>query len=164
MNLSPHGKLTMKSLHRPLRQLLGALLGATIACAAHAEDIDIYTVGNTSSADIPNVLLMVDNSANWSSNLGSRCYYNVWNATTNTWEAGTEGPKGTNPGMEQGTKMGLVKCALYNAILALEVKTGVPDAESANFNVGLMLLNESPSANNGAYPRAAMLPLTARSK
>lgn len=155
----------MKSIQGIVRhKFVVASLAATMACGARAEDIDIYTVSAAASTDIPNVLLMVDNSANWSANLGSSCYYNVWNAATETWVAGTEGPKGSNPGMEQGTKMGLVKCALVNAIQALAVKTGVPDAESANFNVGLMLLNESPSSNNGAYPRVAMLPLTAANK
>jgi type IV pilus assembly protein PilY1 len=154
----------MKSLHGILKTLLVASLGATMACGARAEDIDIYTVSSGSATDIPNVLLMVDNTANWSSNLGSSCYYNVWNEATKSWVAGTEGPKATNPGIEQGTKMGLVKCALYNTILALKVKADVPDAESANFNVGIMLLNESPSSNNGAYPRVAMLPLTAANK
>jgi len=154
----------MKSLHGILKTLLVASLGATMACGVRAEDIDIYTVSSGSTTDIPNVLLMVDNTANWSSNLGSSCYYNVWNEATKSWVAGTEGPKATNPGIEQGTKMGLVKCALYNTILALKVKADVPDAESANFNVGIMLLNESPSSNNGAYPRVAMLPLTAANK
>lgn len=133
-------------------------LAAILASPAYAEDIDIYSTSGVNS-DLPNVLLMLDNSANWSASIPTKCYYNdaAGNKTT-------EGPKATNPGMEQGTKMAIEKCALYNVIQALPVSSdGGPD-DNAQFNVGLMLLNESPSSNNGGYPRRAFIPMTTNNK
>ena len=142
----------MKSVHGILRQLVLAAVGATMATAALAEDIDIYsTSGNT---DLPNVLVMLDNSANWSASISATCKYLLPDNVTES----SEGPQATNPGMEQGTKMAIEKCALYNVIQALPVKPAPATADNnAMFNVGLMLLNESPSSNNGAYPRVAMM-------
>jgi type IV pilus assembly protein PilY1 len=33
---------------------------------AHAEDIDLFTGVDAASADLPNVLIVIDNTANWS--------------------------------------------------------------------------------------------------
>jgi type IV pilus assembly protein PilY1 len=133
------------------RTLVGALLA--IGSTGQAEDIDLF-IGVDTSADIPNVLIVLDNSANWSSDLKvPDCYFVDGEITT------TSGPKFESPGMEQGTKMGIEKCALYNVINALTVNA---DDGSAKFNLGLMLLNESP--NSGGYPRQAFLALTAENK
>ena len=131
---------------------------AALAAPAYAEDIDIYSTSGVNS-DRPNVLLMLDNSANWSASIPGTCFYNdaAGNKTT-------DGPKATNPGMEQGTKMAIEKCALYNVILALPVKSDKGPDDNAEFNVGLMLLNESPSSNNGGYPRRAFIPMTTNNK
>src|SRR5205085_11618195 len=72
----------------------------------------------------------------------------------------TNGPKAASPNKEQGTKMAIEKCALYNAIDALPTKAD----GSARFNVALMLFNESPAQNSGGYPRKQFLPLTADNK
>lgn len=130
-------------------------LGA-LARPALAEDIDIYS-GVAGAGDLPNVLLILDNSANWSSSIpGPNCYYRDNGVLT------TDGPKATNPDQEQGKKMAIEKCALYNLIDALPVKpTGGPD-NNAMFNVGFMLLNEAPY--NGAYPRRAFTPVTTTNK
>lgn len=141
-----------------LRTLLLSLGIAALALPAASEDIDIYTVGNTNS-DLPNVLVMLDNSANWSASLSvDDCFYRDNGVTT------TDGPKATNPNSEQGTKMAIEKCALYNLIDALPTKSGADPDSDALFNVGLMLLNESPSSDNGGYPRQAFVALTTNNK
>lgn len=148
----------MISIHGILRKLLVAAACATLAGTAVAEDIDIYTTTGVGS-DLPNVLLMLDNTANWSSNIGNPCKYNDAEGNETT-----EGPRATNPDSEQGTKMAIVKCALHNVIIALPVKKDAPANADAEFNVGLMLLNESPSSINGGYPRVRFLPMTTQNK
>src|SRR5215216_6732572 len=114
----------MKPSSKFLRPFLLAALCAGLPHAARAEDIDIYTTSGAASTDIPNVLLMLDNSANWSASLSvGNCYYKNNGVTT------TDGPKADNPGKEQGTKMAIEKCALYNVIDALPTKAGA-DANS----------------------------------
>jgi type IV pilus assembly protein PilY1 len=155
----------MTFLHGILRKLLVASAAAAMACPAWAEDIDIYTTAPT-AGELPNVLIMLDNSANWSASMGENtCTYGIMvtDANGNLVDSG-EGPKATNPGSEQGTKMAIEKCALYRVINALPVDGGKPTDQDAKFNVGLMLLNESPSSNNGAYPRVRMMPMTTDNK
>jgi type IV pilus assembly protein PilY1 len=119
-----------------------------------AEDVDLFA-GYNPNTGLPNVLIILDSSANWSSSIpGENCYYKDNGILT------TNGPKATNPNKEQGTKMAIEKCALYNTIDALKTN---PDG-SALFNVGLMLFNESPAANSGGYPRQAFIPLTSANK
>ena len=121
-----------------------------VAMSAFAEDIDIFA-GLPVDDALPNVLLIWDNSANWSSNIpASDC----------SFSDGSGGPKPSAPGKEQGTKMAIEKCAIYNVIDQLP--TG-PSGE-ARFNVGLMLFNESPNSISGGYPRKQFVPLTAANK
>ena len=135
---------------------LGLVLGASIA-PAHAEDIDIYAEPNVAN-DVPNVLFVLDNSANWSSSIpAANCYYNNGGVPSTT-----DGPKFDSPGQEQGKKMAIEKCALYNLVDALPVAaSGGPD-NNALFRIGFMLLNEAP--DNGAYPRKAFTALTTNNK
>ena len=147
---------------RPLAdtpKLLALALSLVLAIAAvpaRAEDIDIYANPNN-SADMPNVLLVLDNSANWSSSIpAASCYYK---------ENGVDsaiGPKADNPGQEQGKKMAIEKCALYNLVDSLPVAPSGGPNNDALFRIGIMLLNESP--NNGAYPRKAFTALTTNNK
>jgi type IV pilus assembly protein PilY1 len=139
-----------------LRAKAAACLIVTfLAGAAQAglpSDIDVYS-GVSSSGDRPNVLLILDSSANWSASIAGapNCYYKESGITT------TAGPTA-----DQGTKLAIEKCALYNLIDALPVSTsGGPDA-NALFNVAIMLMNE-PS-NDGTYPRKAFIPLTTNNK
>jgi len=142
----------MKNPWPRLRALFFCLGVAAFALPAAAEDIDIYA-GINPNSDLPNVLLILDNSANWSSNISApNCYYKENGVVT------TDGPKASNPGQEQGKKMAIEKCALYNLIDALPVKSN----GDALFKVGIMLLNESP--NNGAYPRKAFTAMTSANK
>jgi len=133
-----------------LRSLLLCLGIAALALPAAAEDIDIYS--GVSNNDLPNVLLVLDSSANWSSNISvAPCYYRENKVVT----------VGDGPSA-QSKKMGIEQCALYNLIDALPVKdTGGP-GNDAKFKVGLMLLNESP--HDGAYPRIAFTDVTTNNK
>lgn len=136
---------------------LNGILAVASLCmhiGASAEDIDLFAGYNPDSG-LPNLLLILDNSANWSSSIPvPNCYYKENGITT------TNGPKASNPGKEQGTKMAIEKCALYNAIDALKVGPG----GEALINVGLMLFNESPASNSGGYPRQAFVPLNSAGK
>ena len=140
-------------MNRPLTHLRSWLLClgmAALALPAAAEDIDIYS--GTSSNSLPNVLLILDSSANWSSNITvERCDYRENGEVTDG-----DGP------VEQSKKMGIEQCALYNLIDALEVDNTRPPNSDAKFNVGLMLLNESPNA--GAYPRIKFTEVTTNAK
>ena len=149
MTMSPH-----RSRLRGL-SLAGVLLCLLLA-PARAEDIDIYGEPN-SNTDRPNVLFILDSSANWSSSIpAANCYYKDNGVVT------TNGPKASNPGQEQGKKMAIEKCALYNLLDALPVDSSQDADHDALFNVGFMLLNESP--DNGAYPRKAFTALTTNNK
>ncbi|HEX4235898.1 MAG TPA: PilC/PilY family type IV pilus protein, partial [Caldimonas sp.] len=148
--------MTMNPHRSRLRRLsFGALLCLLLAPAV-GEDIDIYGEPN-SNTDRPNVLLILDSSANWSSSIPApNCFFKDNGVVT------TNGPKASNPGKEQGTKMAIEKCALYNVVDGLPVDSTQDANHDALFNVGIMLLNESP--NNGAYPRKAFTALTTNNK
>ena len=125
--------------------LAAAALAVLAPSSTRAEDIDIFSARNGPN-ELPNVLLLWDNSANWSATLpGPDCSY----------ADGTGGPKATAPGKEQGYKMAIEKCAIYNVIHVLPTNAD----GSARFNVGLMLMNAS-----GGYPRQQFVPLTAANK
>src|SRR5690349_5112796 len=51
-------------------RLVSSLLVAASAQCALAEDIDIYSTNTTVTPDAPNVLIYVDNTANWSQSFG----------------------------------------------------------------------------------------------
>jgi len=117
--------------------------------ATQADDIDIFS--GAVSSEVPNVLIIWDNSANWSSNIPvNDC----------SFSDGTGGPKATSPNKEQGTKFAIEKCAIYNVIDKLSTGPG----GAALYNIGLMLFNESPAQNSGGYPRVQFLPMTAANK
>ncbi|MDQ3447319.1 MAG: PilC/PilY family type IV pilus protein [Pseudomonadota bacterium] len=123
--------------------LLTAVLALALGCAApsaHAEDIDIYSLPNTEGFR-PNVLIMLDNSANWSSSISTPICNAVGAAV-----------RASSPNKEEGTKMGAQKCALYRLIASMSV------ADLSQFNFALMLFNESPDAS--AYPRKAFFRVT----
>ena len=140
----------------PLRRLACGLAIVLGAGAARGEDIDIYSEPNT-AGDLPNVLFVLDDSANWSSSIpAANCYYKNNGVTT------AIGPQATSPGQEQGKKVAIEKCALYNLVDALPVSSSGDADHNALFNLGIMLLNESPY--DGAYPRKAFTALTTNNK
>ena len=81
---------------------------ATAFAPARAEDIDIYSLPSTEGLR-PNVLIILDNSANWSASISTPI-------CTVTTAPGVPLVKNSNPGKEEGTKMGAQKCALYRLI------------------------------------------------
>jgi type IV pilus assembly protein PilY1 len=129
------------------------LLSAALACAlaaagviwstqARADDIDIYSLPNTSGFR-PNVLIILDNSANWSSSI-----------PTPLCDVPAAMVRVSSPNKEEGTKMGAQKCALYKLINSLSV------ADLSQFNFALMLFNESPDSSG--YPRKAFVNITSQ--
>ncbi|MEY4864320.1 MAG: type pilus assembly protein PilY1, partial [Pseudomonadota bacterium] len=144
MNLS--AALHRSGLRVWVRVLLLMVLLPGALTSAFAEDIDIYAA-NPADTDRPNVLIILDSSANWSAAIGQSCTL-------------ADAPTYVPSNQEAGSKMAIEKCALYNVIHALPTK---PDG-SAYFNVGLMLFNESPAANSGGYVRRALMPVTASNK
>jgi hypothetical protein len=126
---------------RQLALALSALTLAVISCAwsgnARADDIDIYSIPNTEGLR-PNVLIMLDNTANWSANIPIP----ICNA------AGAQ-VRNSTPNMEEGTKMGAQKCALYKLISSMS------PADLSQFNFAFMLFNESP--DDSGYPRQAFI-------
>ena len=116
-----------------LTAVLAMMLGA--GPPAHAEDIDIYSLPSTEGFR-PNVLILLDNSANWSASI-----------STPICSADGAAVRKTSPNKEEGTKMGAQKCALYRLIASMSWE------ELSQFNFALMMFNESPDA--GGYPRKA---------
>lgn len=99
--------------------MLAALLGHSTL--GNAEDIDIYS-GLGSSVNTPNVLLVLDNAANFSSSAsGSSCIID-----------------GVATALS-GTVGGIEQCALYNVISGLPVNAD----GSARINIGVMLYNDN---------------------
>jgi type IV pilus assembly protein PilY1 len=127
--------------------LAAGLMMAVPGFAQYSSDIDIY--GSTSaSGDLPNVLFVLDNSANWNANNSQpNCYYKENGVLTTT------GPS------TQGKKSSIEQCALYNVIDALPTGSG----GAALFNIGFMVFNDT-NVNTGARPIKAFTPLTAAGK
>lgn len=108
----------------PTRIILSCMLAALLghSTPGSAEDIDIYS-GLGSNVNTPNVLFVLDNAANFSSNAsGSSCVIN-----------------GTATALS-GTVGGIEQCALYNVIQNLPTNAD----GSARINIGVMVYN----ANN----------------
>jgi len=117
--------------------LLAFALALTAVAPVHADDIDIYSLPNTEGFR-PNVLIILDNTANWGSSI-----------STPVCSAAGAMVRNSNPGREEGTKMGAQKCALYKLLASLSV------TDLSQFNFALMLFNESPHASG--YPRKAFV-------
>jgi type IV pilus assembly protein PilY1 len=128
---------------RTVRIIGSVMLTALLAFGARAEDIDIYA-GAPPDGDLPNVLIILDNSSNWSANLTVNCSL-------------VDVPSYKPNNQESNTKMAMEKCALYNLIHSLPTRSD----GGALFNVGLMLANES---GIGGYPRYALRPMSAVNK
>src|SRR5690348_4804350 len=59
-------RVTYMNILRTLRLALILGIGAALAPAAFADDIDIFTGASGGTGDAPNVILLIDNSDNWS--------------------------------------------------------------------------------------------------
>lgn len=96
--------------------------------AAHspvfAEDIDLFVSSPTAAADLPNLMIVLDNAANFSASTTNSC---IISGSVNSL---------------QGTTGGIEQCALYKVIEELAPLSA--DADKAVLNLGVMVYN----ANN----------------
>lgn len=112
----------MKKMQSLILLLLCLLMG--YSASLHAEDVDIY-VDSAGVTDTPNVLIVLDNSANFESNSGLNC----------TYVDGTSPSLGTSAG-------GVEQCAIYNVVSGLA---------PGSVNLGLMVYNDNDMRDvNGA--------------
>ena len=125
--------------------LLALMLAAvSLPRAAMAEDIDLFLGGTPGTGDLPNLLIVLDNAANFEASAAA-CSY--------------EGDTST-PSLS-GTAGGIEQCALHNVIRSLPVKAD----GSAIMNIGLMAYNATNirDINNtncgGANGGCLMVPL-----
>ena len=109
-----------------LRNVLPAAALLGFAAAIQAEDIDLFVGYQPTSAYLPDVMIVLDNAANFSSNAaGGTCVIN-----------------GTATALS-GTVGGIEQCALYKVISELPVPT-VNGVEQPQLRIGMMVYN----ANN----------------
>jgi len=120
---------------RPCRLTLSLAVAVALSAAppsfVGAEDIDLF-VGNGPVAQPPNVLIILDNSANWSS---------------------------ANQNWPDGIKQGQAELQALNTVIGgLKVNTD----GTATINVGLMMFTEGTGGGNidGGYIRFAIRPMT----
>ena len=130
-----------------LKSSLAALaVGCGIAAAVHAEDIDIFIGASSGTSDYPNVLLVIDNSSNWS-------------AANQNW------PTDSSPPVACGNdcnKQGYYELkALRTVLNALPTNTLTGNIE---VNLGLMMFNNSNAARDGGYVRFDIRTMTAANK
>lgn len=127
--------------------LLVGMLGNPIQ--GQAEDIDLYSsAASVTGTDIPNVLFILDNAANFNANAPACTYEDT---------GGSPSLGNTSGGIEQ--------CALVNAINALPVKTN----GSAVVNIGIMAYNKNGmtgcnSSGIGGCLLKLLTPMTAANK
>jgi hypothetical protein len=129
----------MIALAKPVRSnALCVLLCLGMAVAplrARADDIDIFIGSSGGTSGNPNVLIVIDNTSNWSSN-------------SQHW------PDGTG---KQGQAELL---AMRTVIDGLGGGTSV----DAQVNVGLMMFTDNGSGRTGGYIRSAVRPMTVANK
>lgn len=110
-----------------------------------AEDIDIFTGDSGGSSADPNVLIVLDNSSNWS-------------ASNQGW------PTDATPPVNCGNdcnKQGYYELkAIRTVLLGLQNRLGSGSGD-LGVNLGLMLFNNSNATRDGGYVRSAIKPMTA---
>ena len=106
-----------------------------LPCASRAADVDIYS-GLTSAAGAPNILIVFDNAANFSSNAAAGA--GTCNITGNT-EFNPANPLNGTANSLAGTVGGIEQCAFYSVLRALPTNTD----GSARVNIGFMVYNSS---------------------
>jgi len=122
---------------------------------AFAEDIDLYS-GLSGAAGIPNVLIVIDNAANFDANSTGTCSYSDAPSTTVNMA---------------GKLAGLEQCALNNVIDALPTNAD----GSAKVNIGMMVYDATGIAsafptkgciatNNGGCLIQELVPMTSANK
>jgi Tfp pilus tip-associated adhesin PilY1 len=122
------GGTAMKTTRYVLICALAILLGHPVS--GHAEDIDIYS-GLSDNTHVPNVLFVMDNSANFEEGAaGTTCKEQADGTLVINAAAGTA--------TEMSGKVGgIEQCALYNVIKGLPTNSD----GSARVNIGFMMYN-----------------------
>ena len=123
-----------------------AALAIGIGFTVHADDVDIFVGASSGTSDYPNVLLVLDNSSNWS-------------AANQNW------PTDSSPPVACGNdcnKQGYYELkALRTVINALPTNALTGDVE---VNLGLMMFNNSNASRDGGYVRFAVQKMSAANK
>src|SRR5260221_7426884 len=89
-----------------MMKTLAASLATLALGTAQAEDIDIFAGGNA-TVDSPNVLIVIDNSSNWSASLGA----NTCNAGTTKFHSEICALATVASGLTTNIKLGLMMFA-----------------------------------------------------
>jgi len=100
-------KLTPKFMRAGILRILALGVALFLAGGALAEDIDLYAANNGNAGDVPNLLLIIDNAADFDSSLGQPC---------------TSQDDGTAPSLNNKVA-GIIQCSLYNAVLSLPINS-----------------------------------------
>jgi len=131
-----------------------ALLGAAVLLAAPgrapAEDIDIYSLP-PGAGDLPNILFLIDNSANWGADVTNR------GSCANWPDNGA-----SLPNYDSSKKSGAQLCALVTVVERLAARAAANGGQPVA-RIGVMLFN-SGSSKIGAYPRIAFSAVTPSNK
>jgi type IV pilus assembly protein PilY1 len=127
-----------------LIHLFATILSLQVSTAL-AEDIDIFTGDSGGSSANPNVLIVLDNSSNWSAN-------------NQGW------PTDANPPVPCGNdcnKQGYYELKAIRTVLQ-RLQTNSNNANGdISVNLGLMMFNNSNATRDGGYIRSAIKPMTA---
>src|SRR6266571_2058788 len=107
-----------------------ALFAALAASGARAADTDLFS-GISTEGTPPNLLVILDNSGAWNSNISFTCPSSVGLAV---------------PAGNVNTAGGFEQCALYNVLNIVALNTAL----LSNFNMGLMLFSQG-SGNGGTF-------------
>jgi type IV pilus assembly protein PilY1 len=144
----------------PFKIVLGCL-ALSVSLAATGEDIELFT--GTRLADPPNVMLVLDNSSNFSANVSTmRCSISP-QGVVDTSGAGAHATE------LDGKAAAVEQCALYSAIKALDVSEGtVVNIGVMGFNAnGLKQFNPATNSfsnvcrvNNASIGGCLLMPLT----
>ncbi len=136
----------MKTYFRSLFFIVSVCLAAAgTILPAYAEDIDIFIGDSSGGADNPNVLVILDNSSNWS-------------AANQGW------PTDANPPVACGNDCN--KQGYYELKSLRKVVNSLPVDASGNgkVNLGLMMFNNSNAPRDGGYMRSAIKEMSATNK
>jgi len=118
--------------------LLGALLVVT-SPTLWAEDIDIFAAGAGSEGGVANILMVLDNGANFAANVvGLRCSIHPTTGAVDT------SGSGAHPTALDGTAAAVEQCALYSALRKLQSDAATAraaNARAAEFNIAVMGFN-----------------------
>lgn len=133
--------ITFKAL---LANILAVMLSFQISSVL-AEDIDIFTGDSGGSSADPNVLIVLDNSSNWSAN-------------NQGWPTDAAPP--VNCGNDCNKQGYYELKAIRTVLQGLQARVGNAGGD-LSVNLGLMLFNNSNATRDGGYVRSAIKPMTA---